>query len=308
MASDAVDASSIPSDVSMTDTPRLSLFASGVHRVLPGQTTRSIVQLAVMAEEAGFDQFVLPDHIVMGNRIDRYPYGSTQFHREDPWPEPITLLAAIACATKSIRLGTGVIIASLRPGPLLAKQVATLDELSDGRVDLGVGVGWQREEYEAMGLSYEHRWDIFDDVLTSCRTLWADSSDSIRCRPLPRQQPVPVFIGARPSQALARRIVTYKAGWMPLTSARPDDVLTSLRLLRELVSAIDSDAPPFASRAGWPYDESAAKMLLGAGVTTFSVRLSPKAIGWRGIEEELRTTCRAFGKFADQQSTSGLSA
>ena len=82
-----------------------------------------------------------------------------------PFSRPLTTLAALASATRDIRLATGVLIAPLRPPLLLAKTVATLDVLSQGRVDLGVGVGWQREELEAGGVPFEERWRRLDDTL-----------------------------------------------------------------------------------------------------------------------------------------------
>ena len=162
----------------MTDAPTLSLTISGLHRHF-GDDHRVIVEVAKRAEAAGFDQVVLPDHVVMSANVEPYPYGEFPYPPGDPWVEPLTTLAAIAGATSTVRLGTGVLITPLRPAALLAKTVATLDNLSGGRVDLGVGLGWQREEYDAVGVPWERRWARHDDTIRACRALWAGRGEAV---------------------------------------------------------------------------------------------------------------------------------
>ena len=111
----------------------------------------------------------------MSARTDRYPFGKFPLPPEYPWFEPLTMLAAIAGATSRIRLATGVLISPLRPAVLLAKIAATLDVVSGGRLDLGVGTGWQREEYEASGIPFAGRAARMDDQLRACRVLWSDA-------------------------------------------------------------------------------------------------------------------------------------
>ncbi len=109
------------------------------------------------------------------------------------WLEPLIFLTAVAATTTRIRLGTAMLLAALRRPAVLAKQLATMDVLSGGRVDLGVGVGWQREEYEAVGLSFEDRGRLLDHTLEVCQMLWTQqravydspncpSTASIRCQ------------------------------------------------------------------------------------------------------------------------------
>src|SRR5207247_2385322 len=91
------------------------------------------------------------------------------------WLEPLTVLSMVAAVTSRVRLATGILIAALRRPVVLAKTTATLDVLSGGRLDLGVGVGWQREEYEAAGLDFHDRGRLLDHTLAVCQTLWRGS-------------------------------------------------------------------------------------------------------------------------------------
>src|SRR5207237_1783610 len=100
--------------------------------------------------------------------------GNVRVCQRRAWLEPLTLLTAVAAITSTIRLATGILIAPLRPAVLLAKTAATLDVLSGGRLELGVGTGWQQEEFEALGVSYEDRWQRTDDAIAACRVLWRD--------------------------------------------------------------------------------------------------------------------------------------
>jgi len=193
------------------------------------------------AEAAGIDQVVITDHLAIGDRTDRYPYGPFPFPPDEPWPEPLTTLAVCAGATQRVRLGTGVLIAPLRPALLLAKTIATLDVLSGGRIDVGVGTGWQREEFEANGVPFEGRGARFEDVLGACHAIWTDSPasfssetvafEALHCEPRPLQPGgPPIWFGAALGPKTIDRITRFGAGWMPIvpdaeTLARGVDTL-----------------------------------------------------------------------------------
>jgi len=274
--------------------PGLSLTISGLHRTL-GDDPRRYVEVARIAEDVGFAQVVLADHVVMGERTDRYPYGSFPFEPDEPWLEPLTMLAAIATATSTIRLGTGILIAPLRGATLLAKTVATLDALSGGRVDLGVGVGWQPEEFEAAGLPFERRWSRLEDTLGACRALWAVdgpasfSAETVRfeqvwCRPRPVQARLPVWFGANATERTAARIAALGDGWMPLAATSPEEIGAGVGAIADAYRAVGRDPAGLLVRTGLPIirgtegidlDASMAEVapLLEAGVTSFSVNL-----------------------------------
>ena len=159
--------------------PQLSL-ASSTGRPTSRPSWRYLVDRAQAAEEAGIDRVVVSDHVVFGEDLDAYgepevgapPAAASPPVPTGSWLEPLTSLAVIAGATTAVRLGTNILLAALRRPVVLAKTAATLDVLSGGRLDLGVGVGWQREEYEAAGLDFDRRGRLLDHTLEVCQTLW----------------------------------------------------------------------------------------------------------------------------------------
>ena len=111
----------------------------GLYRVegLLGGDLRSLLDVVREADQAGIHQVIFPDHVVMGEKLEAYPYGEYRLPLDEPWYEPMTMMTAAASVTQRLRVSTGILISPLRPPALLAKQVATLDVLSDGRLDLG---------------------------------------------------------------------------------------------------------------------------------------------------------------------------
>jgi probable F420-dependent oxidoreductase len=182
----------------------------------------------------------------MGPRLDRYPYQAKfPYPPSEPWLEPLTTLAAIAGSTERIRLGTGVLIAPLRPVLVLAKTVATLDVLSRGRVELGVGTGWQREEYAEPGMGFMGRTQRMDDAMRACRELWETdgpvtfrsetiSFDEIWCAPRPVQERVPVWYGGAANDATIRRVAELGDGWLPLGPTLDESAATVEKIRRAM--------------------------------------------------------------------------
>lgn len=142
----------------------VSLTISGLSRLFGGDLA-GVLDVARTADDFGIHQLALPDHVVMGSRLDRYPFAERfPYPPEEPWLEPLTTLAAVAGATQRVRLATSILVAPLRPAVLLAKAAATLDVLSAGRLDLGVGAGWQPEEFDAAGAHFAGRGEALDDI------------------------------------------------------------------------------------------------------------------------------------------------
>ncbi len=273
---------------------RLSLTIAGLHRTF-GPELRHYLDLAKAADEVGIDQIVLADHVVMGRNTDAYPYGEFAFAPEEPWADPLAMLTAIAAVTTRVRLATGILITPLRTPASLAKSVATLDALSGGRVDLGVGVGWQREEYAVAGVPWAERWGRLDDGLRACRALWSDSPASfsspsvsfeeIFCAPRPAQDRLPLWLGAKATEKNCARVADWGDGWMPLEARTgSDELFEGIARLRAAFLAAGRSEDELLVRAGMPFvrgddgfdfpaTRDAALRLTDAGVTHFSVNL-----------------------------------
>jgi len=218
-----------------------------------------LVERATAAEEAGLDAVVVSDHVVMGEDLEAYgrpELGGTVGGRQPTgpdgfWLEPLTSLAVIAGATSRVRLGTNILLAALRRPAVLAKAAATLDVLSGGRLDLGVGVGWQREEYEAAGLDFHDRGHLLDHTLDVCQALWREQRashssrhltfDGIYAMPKPvAPGGVPIWVSGTLNAAVLARLARYGSGWIPWGDAG-NDVAAAIPVMREGVAALGRD-------------------------------------------------------------------
>ena len=194
----------------------------------------SLVEFARAADEAGIDRLVLSDHVVFGENLDAYgdPANGGSRGGKQPtgpdgaWLDPITTIAHLTAVTTRVRFATNILIAALRRPVVLAKAAATIDVLSKGRLDIGVGVGWQREEYEAAGLSFEGRGRLLNHTIEVCQTLWRNETASyeseeltfshIHQMPKPTQPGgVPIWVSGTVNGRSMDRLARYGAGWIP---------------------------------------------------------------------------------------------
>ena len=198
----------------------------GLHNFYDGDIN-SYIEIAQAAEEMGFHGVSLTDHVVMGKNLHKYPFGSFPLPSEAPWYEPLTVLTMIASHTKTLHLGTAVLIVPLRNPALLAKTAATIDMISKGRLELGVRMGWQAEEYHVAGVPFENRAEIFWETLEICKLLWAESPAShdgnvyqfedIWCQPQPMQgADLPLLFGLKMTTKNAEKIAQIGHGWIPI--------------------------------------------------------------------------------------------
>jgi probable F420-dependent oxidoreductase len=243
-----------------------------------------VLDLAREAEAAGVDGVVVPDHVAIGPRTDRYPAGDFPLPVDAPWLEPLQALTAVAAVTEHLRLATGILVAPVRPAVVLAKTVATLDVLSGGRVDLGVGTGWQREELAAAGVPWAERGRRLTDSLTACRALWeADGPvtlrlpsvelDRVLSHPQPVQRPLPVLVSGTLHDRNVRRIVELGDGWIPFMGEGHDGVVAGVDVLRRAYERAGRDPRSLLVRAPVAVDLSDAAALAAAGVTDLVVNL-----------------------------------
>ena len=215
------------------------------------------------ADAAGIDRLVVSDHVVLGENLGEYGKpevggtagGQQPTGPDGQWLEPMTLLSMVAAQTTHARLHTGILIAALRRPVVLAKTLATLDTLSLGRLDLGVGVGWQREEYDAAGMPFEGRGRTLDHTMEVCQALWNEESASyssdgvefsgVHCNPKPLQAGgVPFWISGRLNKNVLRRIARFGAGWIPWGDDA-NDPAAGLARIREALDEAGRDSKGF---------------------------------------------------------------
>lgn len=192
-------------------------------------------KIAQAAEAAGFESIIAVEHVVIPSDYQaKYPYsvtGRLPGGTDMPWPDPLAWLTFIGGITTKIRLITGVLVLPQRNPVILAKHLATIDHLTEGRFELGVGVGWLKEEFDALGIPFERRGVRMDEYINIMRALW-DGQDvsfdgefksfsNINCNPKPVNGRIPIIIGGHSSIA-ARRAALFGDGFFPATGAQAD--------------------------------------------------------------------------------------
>jgi probable F420-dependent oxidoreductase len=237
--------------------PRLVLILSENWTVVPARDLGALVRIAVEAEAAGFDAVMVSEHVALGPGADsggvpQNPRDYALPGNQDPstpWPDALTLLSAVASATTTLRLVASSIIAPLRHPLLLAKQLATLDLLSEGRLVVQPTVSWHRPEYEALAVPFERRGELLDDHLAAWRVLWRETPASFEGRhyrfsevtmepkPFQPEGPEMWFGGETVHERLLRRLVEYGSGFNPLGSPSDED----LERLRSAMVAASRD-------------------------------------------------------------------
>jgi probable F420-dependent oxidoreductase len=194
-----------------------------------GKDPAAIRDFAQAAEELGYHHLLAYDHIVGANPASR-PGWRPPYTYKDMFHEPFVLFGYLAGLTKRIELVTGVIILPQRQTVLVAKQAAALDVLSGGRLRLGIGIGWNPVEYEALGENFENRGRRSEEQVEVMRKLWTQELVTFEgewhkitdagLNPLPIQRPIPIWFGGGHDQTL-RRVARLGDGWFPLLG--PDD-------------------------------------------------------------------------------------
>lgn len=203
-------------------------FGLGYANTIPFTDPVPARDLAQAAEEAGFESIWTVEHVIWPHAYEsEYPYHPSGKMLGDPTipiPDPLIWLTWVAAATTTLRLGTGVIILPQRNPVVLAKELATLDSLSGGRVEFGVGVGWLREEFDALGVEFAGRGRRADEMIEAMRVLWRDDAASyqgehvsfadVALNPKPVARSMPVVVGGH-SRAAARRAARLGDGFYP---------------------------------------------------------------------------------------------
>jgi probable F420-dependent oxidoreductase len=221
----------------------------------------AMATVARRAEALGFESVWVPEHLVLPARItSRYPYsadGVPPFSTDAPHLDPLILLTHVAAATSTIRLGTNIYLLPLRHPLVTARLVMSLDVLSDGRVTLGIGVGWLAEEFEAVGVDFATRAARTREYVRALREIWTSpepefhgrwvSFGPVRFEPKPVQKPHPPLVFGGESEAALRRAAALGDGWYGVghTPASAAEQVAKLRAHRTA-----------AGRGGAPFEIS----------------------------------------------------
>ena len=225
-------------------------------------TPDALSQIVGAGERLGFDSVMIADHVAFPVSFDsKYPYTETgAFPGQGDAMEQLALMSFVAAKTERLRLVTSVMVVPQRNPVLTAKMLATIDVLSKGRVTVGVGVGWLREEFEALDApAFDRRGAVTDECLRIFKKLWTEdpaehrgefySFEPLHCQPQPVQKPhPPIWIGGH-SRAALRRTARYGDGWHPVgaTAAVPLPPEELQRLLDELKRMTEAEGRDFSA-------------------------------------------------------------
>ena len=276
--------------------------------VHPAATGPMLGDLAARAEELGYSALYLGEHVVLFDRpIDEYPgsdTGEAFFPADSSLPDPLTMHAYLAGRTERIRLATGVMLVPQRNPVYTAKHAATLDWVSGGRLDLGIGVGWSREEYAACDVPFARRFDRVVDYVQVMRALWEEPRSEFSgefyelpaCRqyPKPVQQPLPLWFGGWSEPALART-ADLADGWYGF-DLRPDEIDRIATRIRELMAERGRDPGSLRIASGaysrMPQDRVDMDAFAAVGVERFAVSLTAPDVD--GLHAQLAEMAKKF--------------
>ena len=248
---------------------------------IDGPTGAELVQAA---EAAGFDSAWTVEHtVVPANYESTYPYhesGRMAGGIDDAaWPDPLIWMSYMAGVTTTLKFATGIFIVPQHNPVVAAKQIATLDAMSRGRVMLGVGVGWLREEFDAIGVPFERRGKRTDEYIAAMRALWSEDCasfdgefvnfDNIYCRPQPAQANIPIIVGGDTEPA-AKRAGRLGDGYFPARNA-PAELIT---LARRTAEEHGRDPDALEITTSMPADPAMLPELAARGVDRVLVPVS----------------------------------
>lgn len=240
----------------------------------PEKLRELLITGATTAEKAGFHSLWFPEHVVLvDDPRSKYPYsddGSLGLGPEAGMLEPFVAIAMAAAVTERIRLGTGICLVPQRAPIYTAKQVADCDVLSGGRIDFGVGIGWLREEFEALGADFDERAHLCREYLAAMTSLWTDEVSEhqgnlleippVRMYPKPVQKPHPPILFGGESMNALRRVADLGQGWFGFHLS-PDEAAERVRTLNGVLSkrgrrpdSIEVSVSPYLK----PYRDAAA--------------------------------------------------
>ncbi len=243
------------------------------------------VDFCQTAERVGFSFAVAIEHVVLPTDYNStYPYSPTGKLPGDhltSLPDPLVWMTHVAACTERLRFMTGVLILPQRNPLVLAKQMATMDYMSGGRMELGIGVGWLEEEFDALGIPFAHRGKRADEYIEAMRALWAADDigyhgefvdfQNMNCNPKPLQDPLPIIIGGH-SDFAARRAGRLGNGYFPATGWS-GDITPLLATVREEAEKAGRDPAEIQITTGLDPEDplGSAQRMAELGASRFAI-------------------------------------
>jgi probable F420-dependent oxidoreductase len=280
----------------------------GVFHVSPNSRADPAV-VAKHAEGLGFESYWVADHTIVPVTYS-VPYPGAGPDGREPdylWqiPDPLIALARASVTTQRIKLGTGICLVAERHPILLAKQVATLDDLSGGRVIFGIGGGWNPEECTILGGDFDHRWSQVKDYIAAMRVLWTEhaseyhgkyvSFEPVRCYPKPARKPhPPILLGSVSNPRALRRVAEWGDGWLPVVQS-VEEFANGVERISAVAKVVGRDVTAmdftvFGMPGQWrSHQEISALERAGAGRVTFWL----EQLELDGIRRELDELARS---------------
>lgn len=208
--------------------------------IFPTQYSICVGELAKALEARGFESLAVPEHThIPASRQSAFPGGGDLPRHYWSTLDPFLALMAAAATTEKLRLITGIILLTERDPIVCAKEAASLDFLSNGRLEVGIGAGWNREEMENHGTQFKDRFKVMCDRAKAMKTIWSEEEpqyhgpfvdfDPIWSCPKPVQQPLPILIGGETKYSL-QRVVEFCEGWLPRARSFKDGAAEMARL------------------------------------------------------------------------------